>query len=239
MKIDFAYGNKCFELEAYKSYQEKDAMICSLGTPTEETLDRVLKIFNFPKNEIKFLSLDEKLAILYKYRAISVGESVETDFECTNCHSISTTDLSLNIIEEPKYDEYKKYFNDAYKELTDENFEDFLNKNINIDDLDIDEYESLKLKIYNNICKFNFKRETNCIKCKHKNIINLRNIDFCLKCLSEDNISTFFKTYNDMVYYGHYSKLDIDSMYPYERKILNGLLVEMFKDKNDNNKTGF
>ena len=42
-----------------------------------------------------------------------------------------------------------------------------------------------------------------------------------------------------MIYYGHYSKLDIDSMYPYERKILNGLLVEMFKDKNDNNKTGF
>ena len=76
MKVDFAYGNKCFELEAYKTYQETDALICSLGNSTEETLDKILKIFNFPSNEIKYLTLDEKLAIFYKYRSISVGESV-------------------------------------------------------------------------------------------------------------------------------------------------------------------
>ncbi len=235
MKVEFSYGDKCFELEAYKTYQEKDALIYALGDQSEDTLDKILKIFNFPANEIKHLTLDEKLAILYKYREISVGESVETDFECTNCHSISTSDVTLDIIETPEYDDYKKYFNDAYKVLTDKNFEDFLNKNVNIDDMDIDEYELLKIKIYNNICTFNFKREMNCIKCRSKNIINLRNIDFCLRCLSEDDISSFFKTYNNMVYYGHYSKLDIDSMYPYERKILNGLLIEMFKD-NKNNK---
>ena len=103
MKVEFSYGDKCFELEAYKTYQEKDALIYALGDQSEDTLDKILKIFNFPANEIKHLTLDEKLAILYKYREISVGESVETDFECTNCHSISTSDVTLDIIETPEW----------------------------------------------------------------------------------------------------------------------------------------
>lgn len=232
MIVDFKYGDRCWELETYRTYQEKEAIICSMGEVNEESLDKILCIFKFPKKEIKNLSLDEKLAILYKYREISIGEKLDLTYTCKKCGRVEPFTIDATIVEEPIGNEYKKYFKDQYRNVNDENFESFLDPSVNVDDLDLDFYQVLKNEVKNNVCSFNFIKTINCPVCKTENFINLRNISFCVKSLTEDSVSNFFQTYNDLVYYGHYSKLDIDSMYPYERKILKDLLSRTIEEIN-------
>ena len=50
--------------------------------------------------------------------------------------------------------------------------------------------------------------------------------------MSEDSAASMYQTYNDFVFHGKYSKLDIDSMYPFERTILISLLNKTIEEMN-------
>ena len=206
MKVSFKYLNKEFNLEPYTSKQEKDLILLPDFAEKEELLDKALEVLNFnPKG----LSENEKKVILYKFREISVGDKVTTKFTCPHCghtqeQEISISNLITETIKKSKYNIF-----DYFK---------------NIDDLDWCKFEELKDNLKDYIVSFNFKRKCNCIKCKEENTIDISDNDFIIHSLSELSYSGIMTTYTNLVYYGHYSKLDVDSMYPFESFILERML---------------
>ena len=53
--------------------------------------------------------------------------------------------------------------------------------------------------------------------------------------MSEDSLMTLYKSYNHLVFFGHYSKQDIDDMLPFERVIFIGLLNKTKEDLSNAN----
>jgi hypothetical protein len=58
---------------------------------------------------------------------------------------------------------------------------------------------------------------------------------YVIDCLSEDSLVSFYKSITNLVYFGHFSKLDIDSMFPFERSIYNGLVQANINEYNNSN----
>ena len=99
-----------------------------------------------------------------------------------------------------------------------------------LENLDLDEYENLLKDVENSQIKYNFTKSCKCIKCKKDNIFDISNIKYILESLSEDTIMSIYRTYNDMCMFGNYNKKDIDSLYPFERTILIGLINKTRED---------
>jgi hypothetical protein len=48
--------------------------------------------------------------------------------------------------------------------------------------------------------------------------------------MSEDSLMSIYQTYNDLTFFGKYTKQDIDTLYPFERTILISLLNKTRED---------
>ena len=215
MKVSLKYLNKKFELEPYTSRQEKDLILLPDFAEKEELLDKALELLNF---NYKGLTENEKKIILFKFREISVGDKVNIKFTCPFCGQTQEQEVSIsNLITEPT--KKSKYIKSPL--INSNNIFDYFK---NIDDLDWCKFETLKDNLKDYVCTFNFKRKCNCIKCKKENTVDISDNEFIIRSLSELSYSGIMTTYTNLVYYGHYSKLDIDSMYPFERFILERML---------------
>jgi hypothetical protein len=226
MKIKVSYSGKNFKLTPYTTKQEKDLLI---STNFENySLDGALEICGMEEDQIKDLSRDEKVFLLYMYRTISVGDDMNFKFTCIHCDSPNENILTIgNMVTSSNIKNDKIV--DRYKKVTYENIQEFLN--IDIDELDLDEYENIFEEIDKSVTKFNFSFPIFCQKCRKENFINLNRDDkFIIENLSEQSISTIYKMYNDLVYNSNYSKIDIDSMLPFERTILINLLNKSRED---------
>ena len=221
----FKYGNKFFNLKPYTTAVQKDLelMVETTDNFTEETLDLVLDMLNLKYQD---LTLDEKICLIYKMREISVSEIFSVNEKCFKCGLPQTLDLDIrNIITNRKKntldikDNYKKFFESDIKDYTD----------LDIDEMDLDEYEKFLQEVQDNICTFNYIRKVKCLKCGEELSINLRNIKLCVSSFSNETLKSIYTTYSDLVYHAHYTKLDVDSMYPYEREIYKGLLLDKMK----------
>ena len=231
--FDFSYGTRHFDLKPFTSKTQKDiALMLELLNPSDEsTLDQVLHRLKF-KN-IYLYTFDEKLALIYKMREISVSEELALTCKCPQCGTPQQFDVDIRgMIIPPK--EHNPDVIDNYKEFDEKEIKDYTN--MDIDEMDLDEYESFKEKIKNSICTFNFNREVTCGACRNKFLINLRDQKICLNSLINESFKSIYRTYNDLIYYSHYTKQDIDSMYPFERDIFKGILLETMKKEAETRK---
>lgn len=221
-KVNFEYGNKKFKIQPFTTAQEKDILL--LNNLDEENIDEALSIFGFEDDS---LTDYEKKALLYKFREISVGEVMPVSYKCTECKHPNESHISVenNIIPGNITDERIK---DAFKPFSEENIQDFLN--IDIDDLDLDEYEELLKEVKNSVTKFDFIKEDKCLKCGSINYIDISNN--VVDCMSEDSLQSMYQIYNDLNFFGSYTKQDIDSLYPFERTILIALLNKTREELN-------
>lgn len=227
IKAKYSYSNKIFELTPFKTIQEKDLLLLTLLT--EPTIDNALRICNVNEDIINSITEDEKYAMLYKLRELSVGDEINLKFKCNYCNGGNENTLSIsNIVTNSKIENSKII--DNYKELTEDNFQDFVN--INIDELDIDEYENLFEETKNSITMFNFTKPIICQQCGKQNLIKINRPEFAIDNMSEDSLISLYQTYNDLIFFGKYTKQDIDSLYPFERTILIGLLNKTREDLN-------
>lgn len=226
MKIPFNIGNKKFFLDQYKTHQEKDILIMLSFDIID--FDSIFKILNFKTNYE--LSDDEKKLILYKFREISVGDEVNIKFVC-ECGQVNENVLELNnfIQESKRNDSDIKKLN---KKVTDDNLHDFLVNDINTDELDIDEFEELKERIKQNQIHINFNKTSKCLKCNKLKLFDLSDTKYIMEIMSDDTLMTLYKTYNYLIFFGKYSKTDIDNMLPFERSIFAGLVNQTREDLN-------
>lgn len=225
IKVKYEYGNKKFNIAPFTTSQEKELLL--LGTISEPNLDNALEICGVDISVLCTMTSEEKIAMLYKYREISVGDEIHLKFKCKHCESGNDNTLSISntIIPGNVTNELIK---DQFKNLTEDNLQDFLN--VNIDDLEIDQYEKLYKEVKDTVTKFDFRKPILCQKCGHTNHIKIDVPEFVVDNMSEDSLMSIYQTYNDLTFFGKYTKQDIDTLYPFERTILISLLNKTRED---------
>lgn len=223
MKVAFKVGSKTFLISPYKTYQEKDILL--LSSFEVDDIDRVFDVLNFT-TEYE-LTDEEKKLILYKHREISIGDDVNIKFKCTHCNHVNESVISASnfIIESLLNDVDVKKINKA---VTDENLQEFVD--IIVDDLDIADFELLKKRVQDNQISIDFVKKTNCIKCKTEHLFDIGQTKYIIEVMSEDELMSIYKTYSSMIFFGHFTKEDIDNMYPFERSVFVGLLNKLKED---------
>ena len=226
MKVPFSIGEKNFEIEAYNTSQEKEILLASSFDVQE--IDSIFEILNFKTDED--LSEDEKKVILYKFREISLGDEIETKFVCDNCGQGNDGVIQANnfVVSGERNDEdIKKMF----IPFNEDNMQDYID-GVDIDDLDINEYEELKNRIKLNQPNIDFIKGCDCLKCGSTKHLDIGSTKYIIEIMSEDTLMTLYQSYNFLTYFGHYSKTDVDTMYPFERSIFIGLLTKTKEDLN-------
>lgn len=220
-QIPIEINSKNFLIKPYTSSIEKDILIMSSFGIFD--LDEVLRILDLDENIIKSLSQNEKKVMLYKYREVSLGDEIEIKYNCKHCNKTNETALiASDFVVKSKLNDPDILKID--KEVNEHNIADFLTSNVDLMELDIDEYEALIERVKDNQCKFNFIKSRHCMYCKGENLFDIGSEKYIIEQLSDHSLMTIYKTYNNMMVFGNISKADIDEMYPFERAIFIGLL---------------
>lgn len=261
-RLTYGYGasKKTFVLSPYTVKEERDILVaCTLNEEDDKNDFGIDYVFDYLKSHIEpfdaSISKDEKKLILYNLRGISVGDEIQIKNICPFCSKghESALDISSFIFQPESTDEYFStedlnfYFKDAYIKF-DENPEDFIYcisnvyGSINstdkfeikeiIEDLEINKYDELIEFIKKNITVFNFSNTKECPYCKEEVRFKMSEDTYILDTLSEDTLVSYYKTVTDLVFHGKFSKLDIDSFYPFERNIYVGLIQSTIDEYN-------
>lgn len=226
MKIKYKLNNKIFELKPYNTNKEKEILLAS--SFDNEDFSVVFDILEFDASN---LSLDEQKILLYKFREISSGDDINVKFACDHCGQGNDAVIEGSNFIKPgkrKDNDIKKIFG----HFDEDRMSDYLINNIDIDELDIDEYEKLKQRIIDNQDSISFIKEVKCLKCKKPKKLNIGEKKYILDIMSDDTLMSLYKSYNYLTFFGHYTKTDIDNMLPFERNIFIGLLNKAKEDLN-------
>jgi hypothetical protein len=217
IKIKYEYSGKSFDIVPYNTAKEREILLLSL-LGVENPVDSALQILGIDDHIISTLNNQEKTAMLYKHRIASIGDEIPIKYICKHCETPNEIGLSIDGIVKPGKETPGVF--DKIKPVNEDTLQDFVD--VDVDNLDLDEFEKLLNEVKESVTTFEFVRKSNCLKCKNTNYINIENdvIDY----MSEDTIMSLYQAYNDLTYFGKYTKQDIDSLYPFERTILIGLL---------------
>lgn len=230
LKIKYEYSGKEFELTPYNSNQEKDILL--LITLDRPDISVALEICGMNRVVIDSLSDPEKISMLYKFRETSVGEEIKMTFICKKCNRPNENNLIITDTIIPSNIKNPLII-DQFKPVTEDNFHEFIKEGIDVDDMDLDDYGKLFDETTNTVTRFNFRKPIQCEICQETNYVKIDGTNFIIDNMSEDSLMSLYQTYNDLVFFGKYSKIDIDSMYPFERSILMGLLNKTREDLNN------
>lgn len=227
--IKYGYGNKKFKLIPYNTNQEKLILLYGVDDLTCDSALDILKNNIITEEKITDFTDKEKLAILLKFREISVGESINIKYKCPHCNNITSSELNIsNIVTDKKITDFKDI--KLQEAFSSDNDDYFIDKNI-IDDIDIDLYDEIDEYIENNKVKFNFKQDCSCGVCNAIKNIDYSSPKFILDNMSESDISLIYKITSELIFNSHYTKKDVDSMLPFERDIFVGLLNQHIENK--------
>jgi len=198
-------------LKRYNSGQEKEALLYLMED--DITALKTAQILGAnPKNEF------EALAFIFKLREISVSDLIDLTYTCVNKDCKYQDALHISIPDMFwKDDELDEAVPIGLFQDLDSIEEDI--KDINI--LSIMDYNVLENKIFSNNYKiFDPKID---IVCKRCNTANSTTISF-KSIVSKFSISNIYEQYFDVSYFCNMTKIDTDSMFPFEREIFIGLI---------------
>lgn len=225
MKIPFILGDKSYEIKAYNTSKEKEILLMhSFGV---YDLRKILDALEF--NGVDDLSEDEMKVLLYRHREISIGDEIDIKFKCDECGQGNDGKICTdNLVKksernDPDIKKIMRPFREEY-------MQDYVN--VDIDELDIIEYEKLKERIIANQDVISFIKTADCMKCGATKTFDIGNPKYIVEIMSEDSLMTLYKAYNFLNFFGDYTKTDIDNMYPFERNIFIGLLKKTKEDMN-------
>lgn len=231
MKIKYSLGDRKIQLKAYKTEAERELLLLSMSEDdiTTDELDQALEILEFPLSYSEYHKFSDelKVAILYRYREISISDTIAIKFTCPHCGQVLDNTINIsNIIKPPK--KTAPYVKDPLR---------FVNPDDAVNIVTDDELEFSKLKeigenINDYVTTFDFSRGSKCLVCGKPVNVNLFNPKFCLENMSEKSLAGLYKMINQMTHFSHYTYNDIINMYPFERDILMGLLEDTVKKEN-------
>ncbi len=218
--IKFKYGKNWFKkrlkVTPYTTKEEKQILLLDDDATYEDILSVVSDIE--PLNEL------EAVALLFKYRESSVSDLIEVTKECPHCNFINPCNIEISEFFDMDYQSALDIPQGIFFEV-----EDIINTKI-ADNLVIKDYNKIRDAIIEqskNIFNPLVKRE--CKKClkTFELSVNPRSI------MSKSTASNIFREYIDISYYTANGKLDIDSMYPYEREIYLNIIKDRLKKESE------
>ncbi len=204
-------------MESYTTLQEKEALLVSDDDPIEKIVKEITDIE--PINE------KEAEAILVKSREISVSNKIEYVVSCKNCGATN----NFNVSTEPffNFDIDYHYHNNLIPKGIFESPDDIIN-NTEADNISLREYNELDDMIAQQnetiFTKISFQM---CRTCKTEIKIKIDPRDI----FSKSSIKSIYRDYVNISMYSNNSKLDIDTLYPFERELFNNLIAEKMEDK--------
>lgn len=213
-----------FDLKPFNTNQEKDLLLY-VALNDEYDLDIVLNILGFEVKE-ETSSFIKKLLLL-KLRAISVSDIINIHFTCEKCKRRSEGTLDISSIFEISS---KIKETEILKEVYSDNIDDYFK--IEVDELELEEYDEYINYIQGNKADTSMKIGCKCLLCSEDNQVSISDTNFIVKNMSETKLESLFKLISNLVYSGHYTKLDVDSMVPFEREIYVGLLNQKIEELN-------
>ncbi len=227
MRIPLKYAGKTIYVEPYNTRLERELILFNEISDVPD-IEGVLDILeNNITGDIENLSQHEKLAILFKLRSLSIGEEIGVKFQC-KCGA--PNESVINISEIITSGEGTMEINDVLEPLTNENFHKFVD--VDVDELDFDEYDKLFLEVQKNVTTFSFTKGAECIACRETQWFDISDDAYVINSLSDDSVMSIYQTISDLVFFGKYTKLDIDSMIPFERTLFVGILNKTREELN-------
>ena len=202
----------------YNTFQEKNAIIESMKEESSPiTIAKELGLY--PRNNL------EAEAEIFLARRISVGELIEISYSCGKCGHFNMSNV---LIDDLFFQNGTDVIGKPYRLV-----EDILDLDDDqIENLSIDEYNDLEVQIYkNNLNIFNNKVKVKCRSCGFEEEVA---IDY-KSIISKFNIKNIYEQYLDITTYGGMTKSDVDTLYPFEREILLGIIQERENKKAQNN----
>ena len=202
----------------------------------------ICKLYGVPEN----LSEDLKLACLLKVREISNGGDCLLKYKCPKCNRVTESVIMLeDMLDFSLFDKIERFRDAKLKNLSDLNLD---LENIKMSEVfdyfeqrpelkNMEDVKDLTLSLKARFPKFKHTLTSRCILCDFENLVNVDR-QFVVKSLSTHSIAAMYQVYHKLVING-FTKLDVDSMLPFEREIQSGLIdqaVQQLKQAREGNK---
>jgi len=245
MKHLVTLGKHSILVETYRTELELEILeelMCSTSESQDEddndyrTLveDFLGKLTDYP---IQNLTKIEKILLVWKIRALTIGDDVNVIFKCPHCGRTSQSLFSVNDL---CYFGSKTYLNNFKDNLVSERKLPEIAEQIQIEDLgdlDYDDFLDLKRNPEEFFNVYRDKTSLKCSECKKEVFGNYLTYKQCLTYLSEDSFLSLAQWLNVLVYYGHLTRSDVLKMTPVQRM----LEIKFFKDikKKENDSQNF
>lgn len=231
LEIDFKIlaTGESIKLSPISSQIEKTALEAQAIQEDEDiAFTHICKLYGVPEN----LPEDLKLACLLKVREISNGGDCHLKYKCPKCNRVTESVIMLeDMLDFSLFDKIERFRDAKLKSLGDL-------KSLELEEIkmsevfdyfeqrpelkNMEDVKDLTLSLKARFPKFKHTLTSRCILCNFENLVNVDR-QFVVKSLSTHSIAAMYQVYHKLVING-FTKLDVDSMLPFEREIQSGLI---------------
>lgn len=248
LEVDFKIlaSGESVKLSPISSQIEKAALEAQAIQEDEDIAFRhICKLYGVPEN----LSEDLKLACLLKVREISNGGDCHLKYKCPKCKRVTESVIMLeDMLDFSLFDKIERFRDAKLKDLGDLNLDLENIENVKMSEVfdyfeerpqlqNLEDVKDLTLSLKARFPKFKHDMHSRCVLCGFENLVNVDR-QFVVKSLSTHSIAAMYQVYHKLVING-FTKLDVDSMLPFEREIQSGLVdqaVQNLKNAREGNK---
>lgn len=209
------YLKKKFKkLKKYTTFQEKEVLLME----DDATFTEILAVLS----DVEPLNETEAAALILKLREISVSDLLSVIQECKSCNQMNSFEIEIeeffDLTPIPDYPDFPiGIFHNIYDVINTTTY----------DNLILSECNNLKKILEEQANKvfvpFTTKR---CRVCGTNIKVGINPKD----AISKSGTANIYTEYLTLSYYTHMTKLDVDSMFPYERELFLNLLKEKLKE---------
>lgn len=233
LEIDFKIlaTGESVKLSPISSQIEKAALEAQAIQEDEDiAFAHICKLYGVPEN----LPEDLKLACLLKVREISNGGDCHLKYKCPKCNRVTESVIMLeDMLDFSLFDKIERFRDAKLKDLGDLNLDLENIENVKMSEVfdffeqkpelkNMEDVKDLTLSLKARFPKFKHTLTSRCILCDFENLVNVDR-QFVVKSLSTHSIAAMYQVYHKLVING-FTKLDVDSMLPFEREIQSGLI---------------
>lgn len=248
LEVDFKIlaSGESVKLSPISSQFEKAALEAQAIQEDEDiAFAHICKLYGVPEN----LPEDLKLACLLKVREISNGGDCLLKYKCPKCKRVTESVIMLeDMLDFSLFDKIERFRDAKLKDLSDLNLDLENIENIKMSEVfdyfeerpqlqNLEDVKDLTLSLKARFPKFKHDMHSRCVLCGFENLVNVDR-QFVIKSLSTHSIAAMYQVYHKLVING-FTKLDVDTMLPFEREIQSGLIdqaVQNLKQAREGNK---
>lgn len=248
LEVDFKIlaSGESVKLSPISSQIEKAALEAqAIQEDGDIAFTHICKLYGVPEN----LPEDLKLACLLKVREISNGGDCLLKYKCPKCKRVTESVIMLeDMLDFSLFDKIERFRDVKLKDLSDLNLDLENIENVKMSEVfdyfeerpqlqNLEDVKDLTLSLKARFPKFKHDMHSRCVLCGFENLVNVDR-QFVVKSLSTHSIAAMYQVYHKLVING-FTKLDVDSMLPFEREIQSGLIdqaVQNLKNAREGNK---